>query len=675
MFEMYLFETTKQLEELEQIMMMTEETGEYTSEDIDAIFRIMHTIKGSSAMMTFDYVATLAHKLEDVYFSIREEQMTDFDHEELLGIVLESIDYIKQELEGLRGGTVNESRSLEIIARIECFIDKQSPKGFNHKVKVFFNEQGAMEDIHAFSLVQRLNSLTDTYEYEPAELMGASESAQRIREEGFCIQLFTEKGVEEVKAFFEQTPFLSKLEVEELTGSENQIESLEVMQSEAVHKEIGTVSQAEAMNTADSPDIEIADTKEPKLEEAKSIVQSQKESIMSVNANRIERIMDLLGEIVIAQSMVIENPDLVGLNLENFNKSARQLTKITSELQNEIMSIRMVTMSSAFYKMKRLVRDMSKKLDKKVKLTFVGEETEVDKKVIECITDPLMHMVRNAMDHGIETTEERKARFKSEEGHITLEARHEGKEVIVLVKDDGKGISKETILDKAEKNKLLVRPRDEYTDEEIYKLIFLPGFSTKEGVSEFSGRGVGMDVVVKNIEAIGGSVTLESAIGRGSTFIIRIPLTMAIIDGMHIRVGQTSYTLPTIAIQESFRPSVESIITGVDGSEMLVIRGECYPIIRLHEIYEVQAQTTELTEGVVIRIGTGEKQACLFVDEILGGQQVVIKPLPKYITKVKKISGISGCTLLGDGSISLILDYEGIIEKAKMRGKINASRN
>ncbi len=656
MFEMYLFETTKQLEELEQIMMIVEENGEYTSEDVDAIFRVMHTIKGASGMMAFDYVATLAHKLEDIYFSIREGNIVPLYKEELLSIVLESIDYIKEEVQSLKQGISNEAESLEIIAKIEDFLDKQKVhKVFDYKVIIFFENQGDMEDIHAFSLIQRLDSLTNTYEYVPTDLMGNRDSVKYIKENGFEIQLSYEKNEEEVKTFFEKTPFLKDLELINL--KENK--SKEVLYSEEVEK--------------DDVEVHHIEEKYTKPEVATYVKPQQGQNIMSVNASRIERIMDLLGEIVIAQSMVIENPDLIGLNLENFNKSARQLTKITSELQNEIMSIRMVTMSSAFYKMKRLVRDMNQKLNKKVKLNIIGGEIEVDKKVIECITDPLMHMVRNAMDHGIETTKERLERHKAEEGQITLEARHEGKEVIILVKDDGKGISKEDLLEKADANGLLTRPRDEYTDEEIYKLIFLPGFSTKKDVSEFSGRGVGMDVVIKNIEAIGGSVTLESNIGRGSTFIIRIPLTMAIIDGMHIRVGETSYTLPTISIQESFRPKPESIITCIDHEEMIIIRGECYPVIRLHELYQVETQKRDLTEGVVIRIGAGGKQACVFVDEILGQQQVVIKALPKYITNVKKIEGISGCTLLGDGSISLILDCDGVIEKAKVRGRKNVS--
>lgn len=662
MFEMYLFETEKQIEELEQIMMVVEENGEYTIEDIDAIFRVMHTIKGSSAMMAFDYVATLAHKLEDVYFGIREGNIGPKDQETLLNIMLESIDYIKEEVQGLKEGLTDEEGSLELISKIEGFLEKEILRSFHYEIIIFFEAQGDMEDIHAFSVVQRISSLTESYEYAPQELMGDQASIQSIKKEGFHICLSTEKSLQEVEEFFNKTPFLKKLEVTQLELKKED----EAQESNIDRKEVLINTKIEEQITVEKP---------LRNELSRQNMPSQNESIMSVNASRIEHIMDLLGEIVIAQSMVIENPDLAGLDLENFNKSARQLTKITSELQNEIMSIRMVTMSSAFYKMKRLVRDMSRKLDKKVKLNIIGEDIEVDKKVIECITDPLMHMVRNAMDHGIESVEERLMRYKSEEGQITLEAHHEGKEVIIRVKDDGRGMSKEELLRKAEENGLLTRPSDEYTDEEIYNLIFLPGFSTKKDISEFSGRGVGMDVVVKNIEAIGGKVILESCIGRGSTFIIRIPLTMAIIDGMHIRVGETSYTLPTISIQESFRPSEKHIITCMDEKEMLMIRGECYPVIRLHELYKIETQKKKLTEGIVIRIGAGDKQACLFVDEILGQQQVVIKPLPKYIANMKRIGGISGCTLLGDGSISLILDCEGMIEKAKLRGKKDASRS
>jgi len=383
--------------------------------------------------------------------------------------------------------------------------------------------------------------------------------------------------------------------------------------------------------------------------------------MISVNVHKLDRLMDLVGEMVIAEAMVIQNPDLKGLELNSFQKAARQLSKITSEIQDMVMSIRMVPLSTTFHKMHRIVRDMSKKLGKEVDLEIIGEETEVDKNIIEHISDPLMHLVRNAIDHGIETCEERIANGKTRNGIITLEAKNSGSDVLIIVKDDGKGLDREKIISKASKNGLLHKAAQSMTDKEIFNLILLPGFSTKDDVSEYSGRGVGMDVVVKNIEAIGGSVSIDSIPGKGSTITLKIPLTLAIIDGMTTKVGNSRFTIPTISIRESFRPKENDIITDPDRNEMIMVRGQCYPILRLHEIYRLKTEVIDFAKGILIMVEQDERSVCLFVDELLGQQQVVVKSLPNYIRNYKKITGLAGCTLLGDGSISLILDIAGIV--------------
>jgi two-component system chemotaxis sensor kinase CheA len=303
---------------------------------------------------------------------------------------------------------------------------------------------------------------------------------------------------------------------------------------------------------------------------------------------------------------------------------------------------------------------MSKNLNKDTELVLIGENTEVDKNIIEHVSDPLMHLVRNAIDHGIETVQERIAIGKEKTGKVTLEAKNSGSDALIMIKDDGRGLNKTKILAKAKENGLLFKPEDEMTDKEIYNLIFLPGFSTKDKVSEYSGRGVGMDVVIKNIEMIGGSVTVDSTEGKGSIITLKIPLTLAIIDGMNIKVGASRYTIPITAIKESFRPSSSNIITDPDGNEMIMVRGKCYPIIRLHQLYQVNTEITDFTEGIFIMAEQDEKALCLFADELLGQQQVVVKALPDYIKNIRKIHGITGCTLLGDGNISLIIDVLGL---------------
>jgi two-component system chemotaxis sensor kinase CheA len=402
----------------------------------------------------------------------------------------------------------------------------------------------------------------------------------------------------------------------------------------------------------------------PVQEQASSIQNENKsahQSIISVDVTKLDKLMDLMGEMVIAEAMVTQNPELQSLKLNSFYKAARQLQKITSEMQDMIMSIRMVPLSATFQKMHRIVRDMSRKLNKEVQLKLIGEETEVDKNIIEHISDPLMHLVRNSIDHGIEMADERAAAGKPREGHVTLEAQNAGSDVLVIVRDDGKGLNKEKILKKAIEHGLINKSESEMTDREIYNLIFLPGFSTNDSVTEYSGRGVGMDVVLKNLEAIGGSAAVDSTEGEGTVTTLKIPLTLAIIDGMNIRVGDARYTLPTVSIQETFRAKGSDTFQDTEGNEMIMVRGQCYPILRLHKIYAIQTEITDLTRGIMLMVEQDGKSVCLFADELLGQHQVVFKALPGYIKNTRKIDGLAGCTLLGDGSISLILNIGRLI--------------
>jgi two-component system chemotaxis sensor kinase CheA len=382
--------------------------------------------------------------------------------------------------------------------------------------------------------------------------------------------------------------------------------------------------------------------------------------MISVSVDKLDGLMNLVGELVIAEAMVTQSPDVLALESDHFHKAARQLHKITGDLQDMVMSIRMVPLSTTFVKMHRIVRDMSKKLDKQVVLDLIGEETEVDKNIIERISDPLMHLIRNAIDHGIEDEAERLAKGKDKVGHISLEAKNAGSDVLIILKDDGRGLNKNKILEKARQNGLLNKDELDMSDRDIYSLILKPGFSTKEQVTEFSGRGVGMDVVAKNLEAVGGAVLIESQEDHGTTMTLKIPLTLAIIEGMNIRVGASRFTLPITSIVESFRPSSKDCHTDPDGNEMVMVRGCSYPILRMHKHFSLKNTETVLADGILIMVEDEHKEICLFADELLGQQQVVVKALPNYIKSMKKILGLAGCTLLGDGSISLILDVGGL---------------
>jgi two-component system chemotaxis sensor kinase CheA len=327
------------------------------------------------------------------------------------------------------------------------------------------------------------------------------------------------------------------------------------------------------------------------------------------------------------------------------------------------MSIRMVPLAGLFQKMNRIVRDMSKKLGKNVVLEMTGDDTEVDKSISDIISDPIMHMIRNAMDHAIESPEKRAALGKPATGKISISAENIGGEIVIIIADDGQGLSTEQILAKAKSKGLLTKAENEYTDKEIFSLVMLPGFSTNEQVTEYSGRGVGLDVVRKNIEKMGGSVFIESKEHVGTSFIIKIPLTLAIVDGMEIAVSDMIFTLPITSIKESFEISdTNQILYDTEGHEMIMVRGQCYPVIRLHSIFNIDNAITDLTKGIIIIIENDDKHACLFADDLIGEQQVVVKPFPQFLNRFNiKSIGLAGCTILGDGSISLILDANNLL--------------
>lgn len=394
--------------------------------------------------------------------------------------------------------------------------------------------------------------------------------------------------------------------------------------------------------------------------------QGVKQQAIRVDVEKIDALLDIVGELVISGVMVADNQDLKGLQLEHFEKAIMRHNKIIKDLQEVSMSMRMIPIAQTFQKMIRLVRDLEHKLGKKIDLQIAGEDTEVDKTIIEQISDPLVHMIRNAADHGIESPAERQAAGKPETGVVRLEAKHSAGEVLIIISDDGKGMSREKLLKKGiEKGLITQQQAAAMTDPEAYKLVYRAGFSTAEQVTNVSGRGVGMDVVMRNIEALRGKVDIKSKYGEGTTFIIHIPLTLAIIDGMVINVGAHNYILPLNSIRHSFKAEPGQITALPDGSEMVNIKGELLPVLRLHRIYNVKPRYENLCDGILMKIESDESKCLLFVDEIIGQQQIVIKGLSGYLGHLQ---GVSGCSILGDGDISLILDAAELI-KALENGK------
>ncbi|TVR07747.1 MAG: chemotaxis protein CheA [Planctomycetota bacterium] len=377
-----------------------------------------------------------------------------------------------------------------------------------------------------------------------------------------------------------------------------------------------------------------------------------------VDLAKLDSLVNLVGELVLAQTMVASHPRVADCDDEVLQRSIHLLQRVAGDLQDIAMSVRMIPLSGTFRKMLRVVHDVAKRVGKQVRLEFIGEETEVDKTVIEKISDPLVHIVRNAVDHGLELPEERIARGKPSEGVVTLEARHESGEVWILIRDDGRGLDRGKILNKAIEKEVVGAEAHEWNDSQVFNLVFSPGFSTAAQVTDVSGRGVGMDVVKKNIERLKGRVDILSESGKGSTIRLRLPLTLAIIDGLVIRVGSGRYILPILNVKEAFQPQPGAITVGPDGSEMVRVREEIFPVIRLSEVLGRRADGNELIGGLLVLVDINGYWACLLVDELIGQQETVIKGLSQYLGEAR---GVAGCTILGDGSVALILDLPGIL--------------
>lgn len=713
MLDIYLFENEQLLEQLQDRVLEQKDADCFDEDSINEIFRTMHTIKGSSGIMMFDNITAVSHKLEDVFYYLRESHPDNVPHLELVEHVLEVQDFISGEMEKIRNGDSADGDSREIIARLDQFLEKiknggegveeeaapanvhEEPKQFYiapvatsasrfYKVYITFYPETEMANVHAYKAVYALKEIAEDLLYSPEDIISDERSAEVIREEGFKILLQAQCSEEDIRKLVGIGYDIQKVDIFECKaeeflqgfdfgGQEEHIDlesSVEEIETRSREKEEGAKeAPKEKAKKPEKPKIAPGDfvikSKEPGKQKklAKDKPKTEKASFISVNVSKMDQLMELIGELVISESVVLQNPDLKvpGLNLNSFNKAAAQLSKISTDLQNVIMSMRMVPLTNTFQKMNRIVFDVSRKLGKDIEFEMVGEHTEVDKNIIEHISDPLMHLVRNAVDHGIETNEERVDSGKPDKGKVIMSARTEAGKVWISVEDNGKGLDREKILAKARKQGILDenKPDSAYTDKEVYQFITLPGFSTNEQVTEYSGRGVGMDVVVQNIQQIGGTLDIESTPGFGSIMSLKIPLTLAIIDGIVMETGNSSFVLETGVIKEFVRVKEDMMIHEPDGDEYIMIRGECYPVVRLGKWYGMSEYKESIEDGVMLILEVEEKKVCLFVDKLIGEQEIVVKPIPSYIKKVK---GLSGCTQLGDGSIALILDAAGLVE-------------
>lgn len=695
MLDMFIFETSLLLEQLDEIMIQIEKEKVFTHNNINETFRIMHTIKGSASMMGLDNISALAHSVEDLFYAIREGKIEVLDNDLLFDLVFQSLDFIRRDIDELQSRGCISSDYSNFIEGIEEYVStlelSSSMKSkdnanleskdekevidsnFEYKedsdvVKIIFEQGCMMENVRAFMLVFELRDYCEFIDFYPKDVETNAESTEYIKSYGFYIQFVAKEDKAIVYKTIEDNLYVK----EYINISKKEIEMKNTSNNDAVEnklKDNNKVSKSYQNNYTEDEiqeDVlnEKTDMEKDSLSEENEHLPISKQSIMSVNLEKLDLLQNIVGEIVIMESMVVNSVNSTGVDIDNFNKATRQLHKLTDELQDIVMSMRMIQIAGVFQKMHRIVRDMNKKLDKNVELITIGAETEVDKSVIDNLARPFMHLIRNAMDHAIEPIEERIAKGKEEVGKIVLSAENLGGEAVISISDDGRGIMRDKILAKAKEQGLLKHQSNEYTDDEVNSLIMTPGFSTKESITEFSGRGVGMDIVRKSIEKVGGSIEVKSKQDEGTTFTIKIPLTLSIVEGMKFKVGDSLFTLPISSIRRTFKlTDLNQIITEGNKTELITIYGACIPIIRLHKIYNIQTKVTNLMNGNMIIIENEHKAVCIFVDEIIGNQQVVVKPFPVYFNRFNiKNKGLSGCTILGDGSISLIIDADSIIE-------------
>lgn len=710
MLDMYLLENGQLLEQLQEIVLDQKDADCFDEDSINEIFRTMHTIKGSSGIMMFDDITAVAHKLEDVFYYMRESHPDNVPHLELVEHVLDVADFITGEMEKIQNGDPVDGDSSAIIQEIDVFLRKikgddpgtggkeekspvhEEPKQFyiapvatsdSHFYKIFVNfyQDTEMSNIHAYKIVYALKEIAEDLLYLPEDIISDESSSEVIIKDGFKILLQAQAEEAEVREIVSEGYSVEKVDIYECKAEEflkgfqdddhtdvqidleSSVEEIEARSGQPANSGNLGIEEKPAKKEIAPGDFVIK-SKEPGRQKklAKDKPKAEKASFISVNVTKMDQLMELIGELVISESVVLQNPDLKipGLNLDNFNKAAAQLSKISTDLQNVIMSMRMVPLANTFQKMNRIVFDVSRKLGKDIEFEMVGEQTEVDKNLIEHISDPLMHMVRNAVDHGIETNEERAQKGKKEKGKVTLSARTEAGKVWISVEDNGAGLDRDSILAKAREKGLLDagRPDSSYTDKEVYQFITLPGFSTNKQVTEYSGRGVGMDVVVQNIQAVGGMLDIESTPGEGSIMSLKIPLTLAIIDGIVMETGGSSFVMESGVIKEFVRVHEDMMVYEPNGEEYVMVRGECFSVIRLGKRYGMTGYQESVEDGMMVILEVEDQKIALFVDKLVGKQEIVVKPIPSY---VKKVKGLSGCTQLGDGSIALILDAAGLI--------------
>lgn len=648
--------------------------GEPDNEKINEIFRAAHSIKGGSGTFGFTEIIDFTHVLETLLDEMRDgrRQVT----QEANDVMLQAVDVLRDMMTRLQNHeTIDEERAAEVQAELERILGTNADGSSAEPAQVVASEPVATQE--AGQATWKIELIPET------ELLQTGNEPIRIFREletlGSLNAIVDDSSLPDIDELDPENLYLKW--TLELSGDNIQEDDIRevfewidgdgaeikyhkpmasVAASESASVVVESAVQQEAVPAAPAPKAEAAPAAAPAVKKATAAkaVAPKQDSSIRVDLSKIDQMVNLVGELVITQSMLSqfgEQAEQGGDNTEWIDKLKEGLTHLerhTRDLQESVMNIRMLPVSFAFNRMPRIVHDVSQKLGKSIELVMEGEGTELDKTMLEALTDPLVHIVRNSIDHGIEAPDVREAAGKPGTGTVKMAAFHQGGNILIQITDDGAGINADKVYQKAVE-KGVIEEGQHLSEQEIVDLIFHPGFSTADVVSDISGRGVGMDVVRRNIRGLGGSVEVKTELGKGSVFTIRLPLTLAILDGQLAKVGSETYVFPLVSIVESIQVD-KSLVKGIAGqTELYKLRDNYIPVIRLHEKLGVEDARTDLESGLLVVVEDNGERAGIFVDDLLGQQQVVIKSLE---SNYMKVNSIAGATILGDGTVSLILD-------------------
>jgi len=680
----FIEEATEIVEKLDvDIIRFEENSNDF--ELLNEIFRGVHTLKGNSNAFGFTRLGEFVHHFEDLldYYRSTKEHIEANN----LELFVESVDVVKEvmgcELNSIKELPQSYSVCLEKIKKLLDIKKNKIPASTQNKSpEVLKNLALEFDELPLFPDEDALEQSIKIHQAMQTEALNLYKITLTLDEDcykrGFDHFIFLKILGEQSKSLESFFSMKNVQTIEDFQSTQNSIDKVNIVAlTPLVYAEIEEIFEflfdheykiTPVQAPPPPPQKEAEKEVEKEAETLKSATNSNTEIVSSTNANapkstiridtyKVDELFDSVGELVIAQNFIAQNREIRSIENETINRTIEVLSKITKKIQDRVMSLRMVAIKDTFEKMKRVVRDTSKKTGKEIHLIIQGEETEIDKTMIDSLSDPLIHIIRNAIDHGLESCgDERVSIGKSAEGTITLRAFHKNGNIVISVSDDGRGIDKERVFQKAVERGI-ISENENLSDAQIFALIMQPGFSTAEAISDLSGRGVGLDVVKTSIEKLRGKIEIESKKGEGTTFSMILPLTLAIIDGMLVQVGNETYIIPTLCVVESFRPEKEIVHAAKGKGEFVTLRKECIPIVRLSDVFNLDIAKSEPWESILVCVETEGGRIAVMIDELLGRQQVVIKTLGKSLTRVREISGGA---ILGNGDIALILNVDAL---------------